>query len=149
MDDFVGLLVRYLHVAGAVVWVGGYAVLTFAILPAAASAPAQPVSAVALRTARLLSGAGLLTILAGVALIPVTRGFGSLSTQWGVSVIVGIVLAVLMMGLGDGALRPALRRGVERGSPEGAVSARTWATATFVLGLVALAIMLLLPRTPA
>ena len=147
METLLGLLVRYLHVAGAVVWVGGYAVLALAIVPRLTGGSLAPISASALATSRLMSIAGAVTMVGGLILIPLTRGYGSLGTQWGISLLVGIVLSVAMMGFGDGALRPALRR-VGEGDVAAIGPARRWATLTFLLGLVVLFIMLLLPRTP-
>ncbi len=148
MEPLPNLVVRYLHVVGAVVWVGGYAILALAIVPRLANGARGPVSETALSVSRLLSMAGGATLLLGLVLVPLTRGFGELlSSQWGISVLVAIVLSVAMMGLGDGALRPALRR-VAGGDAEASRRASSVALAALVLGLVVLLIMLRMPRMP-
>jgi hypothetical protein len=63
-----------------------------------------------------LTYTGTATIIFGVVLITRTRGFGSLlDGEWGVLIIVSAILAVVLLGLGDGGLRPALRRLPETG----------------------------------
>ncbi len=148
MEDPISFLVRYLHVVGAVVWVGGYAVLALTLIPrlGGSNGSGAALARAALSVSRLLSAAGLWTMLAGLALIPLTRGFGQLfGGEWGGGVLVGILLAIVMMGLGDGALRPALRRAEQ--DPAAAPRARALALVVFLLGILTLAIMLLLPRT--
>lgn len=150
METVVAWLVRYLHVVGAVIWVGAYAVTAFALAPRLADGAASPVASATLAVARLASRAGLVTLLAGVLLIPLSRGFEQLFTStWGVLVLAAMVLSVVLLGVGDGALRPALRRAEQAtGAPEAAGAARRFATAAFLIGIGILAVMLVLPRLP-
>jgi hypothetical protein len=140
MDSIITWLARSLHVAGAAVWIGSYAVLVVAIVPALAGAwSSDTVRRLTLATLRLASGAGTLTIVAGLVLIARSRGYESLVTggEWGLNIISGAVLAVVLMGLGDGALRPALRSTDAAMPPR----LRRLAVTGLVLSLLALAIM--------
>jgi hypothetical protein len=61
--------------------------------------------------ARFLSYTGTAAFIFGLVLIDRTRGYGELARgEWGWLVVASIVLAVAVLGIGDGALRPALRR---------------------------------------
>src|SRR5258707_822763 len=110
-DLLIAWLGRWGHVLAAAVWVGGYALLAFVIVPGLAKRPAEGMVALAIACVRVMSFAGTATIVFGLLLIWRTRGFGSLlGGEWGGIVITSIVLAVAMLGLGDSGLRPALRR---------------------------------------
>lgn len=122
-------LVRYAHVASATLWVGGYALLVFVILPRAAGAE------LAMASVRWLTYAGTATLFFGILLIRETRGFGPLMRgPWGALVLASAAIAVVVLGMGDGAVRPALRRS------DGA-RARRWAMAAFLLLLAAVGCM--------
>ena len=144
-DALVNWLVRSLHVLGAALWVGGYAMLAFVIVPALAREPSDTILRLALAATRVLSFAGTLAILAGAALIARTRGFGALlGGEWGGIVIVAVILSVALMALGDSGLRPALRR-VRPDDPGSAAAARRWA----LIGLgMAVATLALMTRAP-
>ena len=145
LDALVNWLVRSLHVLGAAVWVGGYAMIAFAIVPALARDPHEVLLRLALRAVRVLSLAGTLTIFAGAVLIGRSRGYGSLlSGEWGGIVISAIVLSIGLMALGDSGLRPALRR-VDPGDPGSVAPARRWALAGLAL---AVAVLVLMARAP-
>jgi hypothetical protein len=68
-----------------------------------------------------------------------TRGFGNLfKGEWGGIVCVSFLTAIVLLGIGDGTLRPALRR-VAEGSDGRA--ARRWAIIGFALTVVAIRMM--------
>ena len=116
-DLLIAWLVRWGHVLAAAIWVGGYALLAFVIVPGLAKRPAEGMVALAISCVRVMSFAGTATIVFGLVLIWRTRGFGSLlGGEWGGIVITSIVLAVAMLGIGDSGLRPALRRIPETGN---------------------------------
>jgi copper transport protein len=142
MDTLITWLTRSLHVLGAAVWIGGYAVLALAIVPALAREPSDALRRLALATVRLVSFAGGLTILAGLVLVARSRGYASLLTggEWGLNIISAAVIAVILMGIGDSGLRPALRR-LDPDSPGSASAARRWAVTGLVLTILALAVM--------
>ncbi len=80
--------VRSVHVFGAAIWLGGFAMMLLVIVPFLARERHAPLRGLAEAAARLISGAGALTIVAGLVLIWRSRGYGFL--------IVG-GLALLMM----------------------------------------------------
>ena len=88
---------------------------------------------------RVLSYVGTGTIVFGLFLVTRTRGYGELFTgEWGAIIIACIVIAVALLGIGDGGLRPALRRLPVTGK---ATSARRLALIGFALTLLAVAFM--------
>jgi putative copper export protein len=138
-DLLVAWLVRWGHVLAAAIWVGGYALLAFVIVPGLAKRPAEASVALAITCIRVMSFAGTATIVFGLLLIWRTRGFGSLlGGEWGGIVLTSLVLAVVMLGIGDSGLRPALRRLPESGS---AAPARRLAIILFVIVVIAVALM--------
>ncbi len=144
VDSIVTWLVRWVHVMGAAFWVGGYLVMAFAIVPRLAHAPDESLKRAALLATRVLSYSGALTIVAGLVLIARSRGYGQLfSGEWGGIVISSAILAIAMMGIGDGPLRSAIRR-IEPGASgweRHAASARRWAIIALALGVLALGFM--------
>jgi putative copper export protein len=141
VDSIVTWLARTLHVLGAAAWVGGYAVMALVIVPLLAKGPNEQVLRVALAATRVLSFSGALTILAGAFLVTRSRGYGQLFRgEWGGIVVTAIALALALLAVGDGGLRPALRRleSGEGGSPR---AAQRWATIGLLLGVAAVAIM--------
>ena len=89
--------------------------------------------------------AGTATIIFGLLLIMRTRGFSSLwGGEWGGIVLTSLAIAVVLLGIGDGALRPALRRLADTGDPG---PARRWALVAFVLTVIAVALMTRAPYT--
>ena len=111
VDSLITWAVRAIHVVGAAVWVGGFAVMLLAIVPTLARDRNEAVRAIALTTARVISIAGAVTVVAGLVMIWRSRGYGFLLVgEWGGIVISSIVLAIVMGAIGDAALRPAIRR---------------------------------------
>lgn len=133
-------LVRYGHVAAGALWLGGYLVLAFLLVPALAKRDEEGVlERLTLTTVRVLSYTGTATIFFGLLLVPRTRGYGSLlGGEWGGIVVACIVIAVALLGLGDSALRPALRRLKETRDVR---PAQRFALIGFALSLLAIGLM--------
>jgi uncharacterized membrane protein len=142
VDSLITWLARTLHVVGAAVWVGGYAVLVIALVPALARESQTVVRQLALAAVRIVSFAGALTIIAGLALVARGRGYAALLTggEWGFNVITAAILAVALMGITDAGLRPALRR-IGPESPGSMATVRRLAVAALALGVLAIAVM--------
>ncbi len=132
-------LIRYGHVLGGGVWVGGYALLALVIVPMLERERSETLERLAITAVRVLTYAGTLTIGFGLVLITRTRGFASLfSGEWGALVIASAVAAIVLLGIGDGALRPALRR-LATGEDGG--GARRWAFVGFALTILTVGMM--------
>lgn len=132
-------LIRYGHVLAGAAWVGGYTLLALVIVPLLEREPSASLGRVATAAARVLSYAGALTIGFGLVLITRTRGFGSLlGGEWGALIIASFVTAIALLGIGDGALRPALHR---LAAGDGGAPARRWALAGLALTVLAVGMM--------
>jgi putative copper export protein len=141
MDGIVNWLVRSIHILGAACWLGGYALMLFAIVPALARDNNESIRRLALTTARVLSISGAVTVLGGLALIWRTRGYGFLLVgEWGGIVISSFVLAIVMGAIGDAALRPAIRR-LDPGQPASVAAVRRWTLAGLLVGVLTLLLM--------
>jgi hypothetical protein len=89
----------------------------------------------------MLSFAGALTVLGGLALIWRTRGYGFLlAGEWGGIVISGLVLAFVLGAIGDAGLRPAIRR-LDPNVLGRIAPVRRWALAGLIVGVLALLLM--------
>ena len=138
MTTIVSWLIRYGHVLGAALWVGGYALLAFFIIPLLGNEPNEILLRLALTTIRVLTYTGTLTMGFGFVLITRTNGFAHLfGSAWGSLIIAGIVIAFALLGIGDGALRPAIRSIRKTGN----VRVRRWAIAGFILTVLAVGMM--------
>ena len=132
-------LIRYGHVLGGAVWVGGYALLALVIVPALEKGANEALVRLAINAVRLLTYAGTLTIFFGILLITRTRGFASLLRgEWGMIIIACIVIAIALLGIGDGALRPALRQLADGGDGR---RARRFAYIGLALTVLAIGLM--------
>ncbi len=132
-------LVRYGHVVGGALWLGGYLVLAFLLIPALAKSATAQLEQLTGTTVRVLTYAGTATIFFGLILITRSRGFDSLLRgEWGGIIIACFVIAVALLGIGDGALRPALRR---VGETRDVRPARRLALLGFALSVVAVGLM--------
>jgi putative copper export protein len=78
VDSLITWAVRSIHVLGAALWLGGYAVMLLAIVPYLARERNETARAIALATARLISIAAALTVVAGLVMITRSRGYGFL-----------------------------------------------------------------------
>ena len=71
-------------------------------------------------------------------LITRTNGFANLfGSVWGGFIITAFIIAIVLLGIGDGALRPAILKIKKTGG----TSARRWAIIGFVLTVVAVGVM--------
>ena len=132
-------LLRWGHVVGGAIWVGGYTLLAFVIVPVMARATGETLYQLAITTVRVLTYTGMATIFFGIILITRTRGFTHLlGSEWGALVILSAVCALALLGIGDGALRPALRR---LAAGDAAGPARRFALIGFVITLLAVGLM--------
>ncbi|MEM7735953.1 MAG: hypothetical protein AAF267_09205 [Deinococcota bacterium] len=142
-------LYRYAHVAAGSIWLGGYLVLTFVMIPALGKdsngkGDSRQLEHLAHLTVRVLTYVGTATIVFGLMLVTRTRGFASLNMagprggEWGGIIITCIIIAVALLGIGDGALRPALRR-IQH--TQDIRPARRWALVGFSLTLIAVGLM--------
>ena len=141
VDSMLTWAVRSIHVLGAALWLGGYAVMLLAIVPFLARERNETVRAIALATTRVLSIAGALTVVAGLVMISRSRGYGFLLVgEWGGIVVSSIVIAVIMGAIGDAGLRPAIRR-LDPDAPGGVAAVRRWALAGLIAGALAVLLM--------
>lgn len=141
LDAMVTWAVRSAHILGAAVWLGGYAVMLLVIVPCLTRERNETVRRLGMGTARIISVAGGLTILAGLVLIWRSRGYSSLLLgEWGGVVISSFIVAFAMMGVGDSGLRPALRR-LSPDDPATVEPVRRWAAVGLTLGVLGVLLM--------
>ena len=115
--------------------------MVLAIVPYLARERNEAVRAIALATARVISIAGAVTVIAGLVMIARSRGYGFLLVgEWGGIVISSIVLAVVMGAIGDAGLRPAIRR-LDPDASGGVAAVRRWALAGLIVGVLAVLLM--------
>ncbi len=139
MSEVVSWLVRYGHVLGAAVWTGGYATLALVIVPLLEKGANDTIGRLAVATVRVGTYAGTLVIGFGVVLIGRTNGYNHLlGTAWGTLVLASAATAVVLFGIGDGALRPALVRLAAGGDGR---AARRWSLAGLALTVLAIGMM--------
>jgi uncharacterized membrane protein len=140
MDSVITWLIRYGHVLGGGLWVGGYALLAIVLIPVLAKDRNSSLLQLTIAAVRVVSFSGTATILFGLILITRTRGFATIINggEWGGIIISCVIIAVALMGIGDGALRPALRRLAESGDSR---PARRFAWIGFILTIVAIGLM--------
>ena len=141
MDVIGTWLVRSVHIAGAIVWVGSSALLAMVLLPrmARGETGAGLRGAVA-ATARVAAIASGVTFVFGLLLIEATRGYRSVfGTQWGTLLLIAIVAAIVMGGLGGAPLMRFARS--EQPTAVDARRAATFAWAITGLGFIALLLM--------
>jgi len=139
MNDVLSWLVRYGHVVGAALWTGGYALLALVIVPALKQDPSPALGRLAVATVRVGTYAGTLVIGFGVVLIGRTNGYDHLlGTAWGTLVLASAATALVLFGIGDGVLRPALVRLAAGG--DGRAASR-WAVVGLALTVLAIGLM--------
>lgn len=118
---------------------GSYAVLAFVLVPHLDRDTGDAAGRAAVATVRVGTYGGTLVIGFGVVLIGRTKGYDHLfGSLWGALVLGAIVIAVVLFGVGDGALRPAL---VRLASGGGGRSARRWSLAGLALTVLAIGLM--------
>jgi hypothetical protein len=118
VDDLLRILVQWLHVLSGVLWVGGGFYTVLVQLPALAAMPllARGPALVSFgpRQVRYILRVGELTIATGIANLLLSgrarqleEPFGS---RWAMVMVVGIVLALVLYGLGRGMTKPLAER---------------------------------------
>lgn len=131
-------LVRFGHIAAVSVWLGGYGAVLFVLVPLLQRHASEALTQTTLGFVRATAYAGTVALALGVFLITRTRGFAAFGHgEWGGLVLAALVITVALLGIGDAALRPALKRLAATGEPG---RARLWATID--LGLLGLAYLL-------
>ncbi|MSQ37099.1 MAG: hypothetical protein EXR61_02145 [Chloroflexi bacterium] len=117
MEDVIRVIVQYLHVTAGILWIGGAFYTIFVQTPAIMAAPPQargPVIAqLAPRQIFYILRLGEATIITGVLRIMVSgraREIENLASRWTLSIVIGAVLTVILLGLGHGIVKPALKR---------------------------------------
>lgn len=139
METVITWLVRYGHLVTGAIWCGGYACLALALIPALERERNPALNRLAIAITRLLTYTGTFTLVFGLLLVARTRGFGNLfGGEWGGIVCASFLTAIVLLGIGDGAMRPALRRAAAGGE---ARSARRWAIIGFALTVLAIGMM--------
>lgn len=133
-------LVRYGHVLSGGLWVGGYALLAMVVMPRLQREVTAPLLSVTIAAVRLLTYVGAATILFGLLLITRTRGFATIMRggEWSGIVISCLVIAIALLGIGDGVLRPALKRADKAGSLR---RAQRWCWLALILSVLAIGLM--------
>lgn len=132
-------LIRYGHVLSGAVWAGGYALLALVIIPMLRNNRHEALLQLSINAVRVMTYAGMATIFFGLLLIMRTRGYGSLLRgEWGMLILLSVGIAIALLGIGDGALRPALRRLGETG--EGSAAQR-FALIGLILTALAIGLM--------
>jgi membrane-associated HD superfamily phosphohydrolase len=133
-------LIRYGHVLAGALWLGGYVLLALIILPLLAKHRTEVLESLAITTVRVLTYAGTATIAFGLVLITRTRGFQSVTAfgEWGLIIVTCIVIAVALLGIGDGALRPAIQKLTQTGKAQ---AAQRFAALGLALSVIAIGLM--------
>lgn len=127
MDDLFRALVQWLHVLCGVMWLGGGFYTIFVQMPAVAAAPPQArgpvVGQIIPKQLTYLLRLGELTILTGILNIfasgrarEIEQYFGD---RWSAAIILGALMAIVLLGLGHGVIKPAARRMLELGPRAG------------------------------
>jgi uncharacterized membrane protein len=140
MSSIITWLVRYGHVLGGGIWLGGYALLALAILPRLEKDANKEWIAAAIVAVRVLTYAGTVTMLFGLLLITRTRGYATIlrGGEWSGIIITCFVIAVILQGVGDSMLRPALKQFAATGNLR---RARRAAWIGFALTILAIGLM--------
>ena len=139
-------LLVFLHLSGAIVWLGGMVFAHFALRPAAAQVLEAP-SRLALMSETLgrffrLVAMAVITILATGAVLLAEVGLAQAPLGWHLMLGLGIVMAVIFVFV-DGVLYPALRQAVAaQGWPAAAetlLRIRFWVVINMCLGVLVVA----------
>jgi hypothetical protein len=133
-------LIRYGHVLGGALWLGGYVMLALVILPLLAKYRTEVLENLAIISVRVMTYAGTATLAFGLVLVTRTRGFQSVMAfgEWGMIIVTCIFIAVALLGIGDGALRPAIQKIKVTGNSS---SAQRFAFIGLALTVIAIGLM--------
>ena len=133
-------LVRYGHVLSGAIWVGGFALLAMILIPALQRQATELLVGLTIAVVRLLSYAGSATILFGLLLITRTRSFTTVFSggEWGGIIVSCFVIALALLGISDGLVRPALKQAAKAGALR---RAQRWAWVMLMLSILAIGLM--------
>jgi lysylphosphatidylglycerol synthetase-like protein (DUF2156 family) len=139
IDLVITWALRWGHVLGGALWLGGYAFIFLGLLPLMRHKHTPQFAELGHTVTRTMTYSGMATIFFGLMLVTRTRGFASIGRgEWGWIIVVCIVIAIALLGIGDGMLRPALRRYVADGTVD---RVRSGALIGFVLSVLAIGLM--------
>jgi uncharacterized membrane protein len=122
--DFGLVITRIIHILASSFWVGAAIYLAVLLEPRVRSTSADLERQLLNRTSKLnslwITGAAVVTMLTGMALVSTTpgRSFSDLgSGGWGTMILIGIIatVAAFLVSGGAGAFTAKLRRGLESG----------------------------------
>lgn len=127
MDDLFRGLVQWLHVLCGVMWLGGGFYTILVQMPAVGAAPPQARGPVMgqiipkqlnylLRLGEITILTGILNIFASGRAREIEQYFGD---RWSAAIILGALMAIVLLGLGHGVIKPAARRMLELGPRAG------------------------------
>jgi uncharacterized membrane protein len=141
MDELLRGLVQFLHVFSGVLWIGGGLYTLFVQTPALLAAPPQargPVMGQLVpRQVNYLLRLGELTILTGLLNFFVSgkaQLLGEIGTsRWALSIVVGATLAVVLLGIGHGILKPSATKLLALGPRAAAGDAAAGAEAAAIM----------------
>ena len=101
------ILLRILHIVGGTVWAGGAVYVAFILSPnldrLGPDIRGSVMKAVSRATTSLLTGAGTITIFAGIALtLRMRQNFFTtwFNSEWGWAIFTGMVISIAAIGLG-------------------------------------------------
>ena len=101
------VLLRILHIVGGTVWAGGAVYVAFILSPnldrLGPDIRGSVMKAVSRSTTSLLTGAGTITIFAGIALtLRMRQNFFTtwFNSEWGWAIFTGMVISIAAIGLG-------------------------------------------------
>jgi hypothetical protein len=130
-------LIRYGHLLSATAWVGSYTVFIFILIPFIRRETSPTLLRFGMSSVRVMTYGGTATIVFGLLLVTRTRGFASIGRgEWGIIIAVCMAIAVALLGIRDGALRP---RRMLAGEPAGSLG--RIALVGLVLSIIAVGLM--------
>jgi len=101
------VLLRILHIVGGTVWAGGAVYVAFILSPnldkLRPDIRGPVMKAVSKTTTSVLTGAGTITIFAGIALtLRIRQNFFTtwFNSEWGWAIFIGMVISIVAIGLG-------------------------------------------------
>ena len=118
MDELFRIAVQFLHVFLGVLWIGGGLYTLFVQMPALMAAPPAARGGVSaqliprqitylLRLGEATIVTGVLNLFATGRIREIEQYFGS---RWSAAIIVGAILAIVLLGLGHGLIKPSAER---------------------------------------
>jgi uncharacterized membrane protein len=142
MDELLRGLVQFLHVFAGVLWIGGglytLFVQTPALLAVAAPVRGAALAQIAPRQITYLLRLGEFTILTGLLNFFVSgkaQLLGELGTsRWALSIVFGATLAVVLLGIGHGILKPSVTKLLALGPRAAAGDAAAGQEAAAIMG---------------